>query len=241
MNERLNSVYHFIINRVQTTIATQNIIADKWVWDELDVPGWQAKLDTLENPETGLRFAVLRADGAEGGARAGWDVTLSELHEETVTGVGAARVRWRRQRPEREIVAALSARAQDRAGRFDEAEAFAIAWEELEPAWEPVPGMTLAAFSAKVELARTNRRETLLLELRRRRAEGRLMVAAAELEELAQAWYAVATSIFSGTSDATRAVAELLANIPTTYTLAKRRRGRPGKMDAEPDAPAEPS
>ena len=232
MDERLNSDVYFIKTRLNYTIAVQTQIADDWVWDELTLEQWAAKADELYGTPTSLMDLQGSINADVEMAAANLHEALRVLHDATVTGVGLTRVRFRKEVEFASVIAALSAAGQSRQTILDEAEDWALAWEDIAPDWEA--GMSLAAFEAlrlAAEAALRNLRKT---QVQVRRIAGRLLVLALEIEDLLQAWYAAATAVFQ----ADTVNGGLVRGIQTTYDRPKKRRGRPRKSEPA-EAPAQ--
>ena len=99
-------------------------------------------------------------------------------------------------------------------------------WEEVDPAWVPIAGLTLTFFQELLTTARTAQREERRMRVRRRRAGAALAVALSELWDLSVRWYDIATAVFA---DEESDGASVLRQIPTTYVpryaeAAKQRR-----------------
>lgn len=209
-----------VVERVLATVAVQVQIADVWIWEERTVASWETDLSIIDEPVTGLATRVVHAETLAKQAAGALKGVLDRLHDSTVTAVELARVRYRAQPELRGILRKCSAGGTTRVEITDEAEEWELAWEEIEPGWVPVPGLTLAAFSALRAQVSALLRALRQARVRKAHAEGRLHAALAVLETDAQAWYASASSIFrEGTEER-----EMLAGIPTTYTPAKRQR-----------------
>lgn len=232
-----------IMERVAATVATQVILADRWVWSEKDLAAWEAEVDAIQNPMTGWSVRreteVTARDLAEGAL----ETALKTLHDSTVSGVSIVRIRWRRQ-PERLLVlAGLSASGTTAAEILEEAERWELAWEEIDPAWEPVAGLTLTVFQVQIAAARAAQREVRRGALRTRLVTGQYGMALHAINDAAQAWYAEATATFRQD----RSASELLDSIPTTYVAryyeaAKRRRAaRRPPVVSPPAAPMPPA
>ena len=220
MDNRLNTDVEFIKNRLADTIAVQATIAPDWVWDELSLAQWDAKQEELVGTPTSL-MEVQRGLEADVNLAAGrLAVALQSLHDATVTGVGLARVRFRKEVEFAAVIGALSAAGQSRQAILDDAEEWVLAWEDLAPAWEA--GMSLAAFEALRAGGEAALRALRRAQVRMRRGAGRLRVLALEIEDLLQAWYGAATAIFT----ADTVDGEVVRSIKTTSDLPKKRRRR---------------
>ncbi len=214
------------LNRTRYTIACQKNIAAEWVWPELSTVAWHALLDAVIHPQTGLRHLLLQRDTDRDLAEANLRAHQKNLHDATVASLGIARIRWRGQPERRLVFAQLSALGRTVEETLEEAELWESAWEEIDPAFVAGEGLTLAtltALRAEVLAAVSASRSA---RIRRTAAAGALAVAVLQLDDLAQAWYAEATSVFP---DASQGMGEQIRSIPTTYVpryadAAKKRR-----------------
>ena len=162
------------LERALYTLAAQKQIADRWVWTEKDVATWETELAAITTTETGLRDRHGAAHAAWSVAEADWSVGLEELHAATVTGVGVARIRWRRDAERRLVLAALEAGGSTAEEILREAAGWEAAWAELEPTLVPAPGLTLAAFQAQHAAVRAAGQALRVAEVRRRLAAGQV-------------------------------------------------------------------
>ena len=144
-----------IIKRLMETISVQKSIATEWAWDEKDVAAWEADLEDIRNSVgAGTYAGFFAAELAWSTAEGLWRRALSGLHAATVRGVAIARVRWREVPERRPLVARLRARATTPEGILEEALAWEVAWQKIEPDLVPIPGLTLAAFQTQHAAAR---------------------------------------------------------------------------------------
>ena len=232
MDERLNSDVDFIKLRLADTIAVQATIASEWVWDELTLVQWSNKQDEFVGTPTSLIEVQLGLDADVRLAAGHLASVLRRLHDATVTGVGLARVRFRKEVEFAAVIGALSAAGQSRQAILDEAEEWALAWEDIAPAWDA--GMSLADFEVLRTEGTAALRALRLAQVRMRRGAGRLRVLALEIEDFLQAWYGAATAIFA----ADTANGEVVRSIKTTSDRPKKRRARAPKPAPVNDAPA---
>lgn len=217
---------HAILSRTAYSIASQNAIAAQWVWTEKSVAVWQAEFDAVRELGTGLQSILSARDSELDLAESHLGAQLRQLHDDTVAGLGVARIRWRQQAERRLAFRQLSALGRSPEETLAEAELWELAWEEFDPGFVPMDGLTLAVFAARRLEAVAAQRSVRRARLHRALAAGRLAVAMVDLEDTAQAWYAEATSIFPEGSGAT---AEVIRSVPTTYVpryaeASKRRR-----------------
>jgi hypothetical protein len=224
MDERLNTDLGFVVERLKQTVAIQATIANDWVWSEMTLVAWDAKLDQLVGFPTSLVEVQIGLETDVNLASSGAAGVLKKLHDATVTGVELARVRFRKEVEFVWVLGALSAAGRSRQAILEEAEEWALAWEELAPEWEA--GMSLAAFEALRAEGLAAMRELRRAQVRMRRGAGRLRVLALEVEDLCQAWYAAATAIFA----ADTVNGEVVRSIKTTSSRPKKR----GRRKREP-------
>lgn len=220
MENRLNSDVEFIIVRLADTIAVQAAIALEWVWDEVSLAQWDANQAVLVGTPTSLIEVQIGLDLDVNQAAGKLASVLRSLHDATVTGVGLARVRFRKEVEFAVVIGALSAAGQSRQAILDDAEEWVLAWEDVAPAWEA--GLSLAAFEALRADGEAALRALRKAQVRMRRGAGQLRVAALEIEDLLQAWYGAATAIFP----ADTVNGEVVRSIKTTSDRPKKRRGR---------------
>ena len=226
---------HAIINRTAYSIACQTQIAAEWVWQEKSVAVWQAELDAVQEMGTGLQAILTARDAEMNGAESHLGAQLQQLHDDTVAGLGVARIRWR-QHPERGIAfRQLSGLGRTPEQTLAEAEMWELAWEEFEPGFVPMDGLTLAVFASRRTAAMAAMRAVRRARLRRALDAGNLAVAMVNLEDTAQAWYAEATSIFP---EGSGVAAEVIRSVPTSYVPryaeASKRRRAAARQAAEP-------
>jgi len=202
-----------ILNRTRYSIATQHLLAGDWIWAELSLADWEAQLDEVDHGATGWSVRLVESEQDMIRAAAELTLQLTELHDATVTALGVARIRYRRQEESALLFQELSALGRYPEETLAEAERWELAWEEIDPAFVPVAGLTLAAFAARRVATLAAQRAARRTRLRRAQAAARLALALRALNDTAQAWYAEARSVFPPG----HARAELLEAVPTTY------------------------
>ncbi|MCE9611690.1 MAG: hypothetical protein K8R23_15940 [Chthoniobacter sp.] len=201
-----------VMHRAQTTLAVMQTLAAEWTWEVESPAQFAARLTAIGSG--GLEQALVDAESAERTAGQMRETAVAAVHRETVRALALARVAWR-ELPERLVaVAPLGAGGQTLPAIMAEGEEWAAAWEETDPAWVPVPGLTLAFFQSLLAAVATAQREERRLRVRRRRAGAALAVALDAVWELAVRWFAVATAVFPETDASAAAQLRL---IPTTY------------------------
>jgi hypothetical protein len=204
-----------IVHRARVTLAVQTTLADRWMWEQKDLAAWEADIHDVTSMESTTSFGqFFAAEGALNDVELDLRRALAALHDATVRGVGAARIRWREVPDRRPLVARMRARATTPQGILEEALAWEVAWQKIEPGFVPVPGLTLAGFVAQHAAVRALERPRAEAALERRLAAGRLGVALDALNTDLQRWYAVATATFYDPESNGRA---LLDTVPTTF------------------------
>jgi len=201
-------------------------LEDRWTWGDKTPEQYRALLSTVQGGANTLGNLRIVAQTVEGGAEAEVNVGMSELHRATVRGLGVARIAWTGETGRAYLVAALSASGKSATDILREAQDWETAWRLTDPVFIPTAGLTLAGLQGQIATlvaALAALREKVVL---RRQADARLAEALAELNDIAQAWYAVATTVWDAE---TTEGATLRGTIPTTYrpryaAAAKRRR-----------------
>lgn len=228
-----------VIERTRYTIACQNVIAPEWVWSELSTTAWEAQLNGVTHPQTGLRQRLVESDSERDQKEAELNELLKHLHDATVTSLGIARIRWRGQPARRLVFAQLSALGRNPGENLAEAELWELAWEEIDPGFVAAEGLALADFAARRAAAVAAIRPVRRACIRRASVAGQLAVALLALDDVAQAWYAEATSVFR---DSDQGAGEVIRRLPTTYVpryaeAARRRRAAAAAPAAPTPAP----
>ena len=199
------------LTRARATRSAQNSVKDVWVWDEKTIADWDAAI-----ADTQAGQQAVAANEADLLARRGsLDNALSDLADQTRRGLALAKIRYRNDGARRTVVARLTGRSDSRTRALESASAWASAWAELDPAFAPTTGSTLAAFNTL-----RARCETLQNEYAQARADLRASAEtqnrrAARLDGDCKAWYAAATRIFPAS---TAEGAMIRGTIPTSYS-----------------------
>ena len=121
---------------------------------------------------------------------------------------------------------AVAGRGGNAEGILEEALAWEVAWQSIEPDLVPIPGLTPAAFQAQHAAARALERPRAEAAVAFRLAAGRFGVKLDAINDALQRWYAAATAYFYDPESDERACINL---IPTTFVpryakTAKKRR-----------------
>ena len=231
----------FIIDRASKSTAVAVTFSATWVWEEKSPAEHDAMRSGVE-----ARLAV--GSAAEAGmlaARAELDTALDTHHKQTALGVTLARNRHRHDAPKLATLSTLTARGDSRAGTREEARQWLAWWGEFDAAWAPMPGVTLAAFTARH--AQIEGTDTPVLApglvdnydttIARSRSEAETANEdAGVLEDVNQAWYAAATAVFpEGTAEGDL----IRGQVPTTHVPVTVAPGVASITEASSDAPGE--
>lgn len=227
-----------ILERAFHTSVIMESFAPGWQWSVISPAEFEAEMTAIRGPGVSLEDAAAAASSDEGHARRVREILFTGLHKATVRALTVARVAWAEETERMEVLAPLSASAQQGLEILEEAEEWETAWGEVDPAFLPVAELSLTDFQAQIVAARNALAEERRMTVRRQRANARLAVALHRLNQLSQRWYAVATATFD---EDTPEGERIRRKIPTTYepryyAAAKRRRAA---RKAEKAAPAE--
>jgi hypothetical protein len=197
-----------------------------------------AARETIRGGADDLEQAHVDAESDERQAHRVAEILLAELHKSTVRALAVVRVAWAGDQERMEVVAPLRASAQKGAAILGEAEAWETAWAELDPAYAPVPELTLPGFQAQIVAAQEALAEARRMTVRRQRAGARLALALASLNQFNLRLYAVATAMFGPETPEGEMVRKTITTtyVPRYHEAAKRRRAA---RRAEKAAPAE--
>ncbi len=221
-----------ILERARSSLAVMSQIEGLEVWSVASPGEFAARLAAIE--QGGLSQALADAEFAERSAQGERERAVEALHAATVRALAVARVAWEGVPARVAVLAPLSAKGQARGVIVDEGEEWAAAWEELEPGWVPLEGLTLAAFQALLAAVPTALRAERRVRVRRRVTGAALAVALAELWSLSLRWYQWALAVVPDEK------AECLNQIPTThvprYAAAKKQRRAERKAAAAASA-----
>ncbi len=200
----------FIEARLQATRDAQAEVADVYVWDEMTVAQWIARVTDFGTKQA----ASVTQEGVMLNQRATFETSIVQLHDLTVTGLKMARVKWRNDAARKAILSTLHAEGQSRDGVEKEAQAWAGVWVSFDAAWVPTPGNTLAAFNTLITLSETQENAFKLEHTKWREKAEEFNVFAAASEDLCIAWYAAVTTVFPvGTPQGDM----IRSTVPTNY------------------------
>ena len=143
------------------------------------------------------------------------EAAIDSIHSLSGRSVRMAKNRYRNDPAKLEVTNRLHNAAASRAGKLQDALEWESAWEKLEPAWSPLPGVTLATFKPQRLAAMalleglTSKKTTWDAADEQLDAQGRALNADC------MAWYEAATTVFpAGTPEGDL----IRSDIPTTYT-----------------------
>lgn len=201
----------FCLQRSQATRAAQAAIVTVWVWEEKTLAQWDSSIDDFI-----LQIEVVEdADADVLGKRGDLDAALDALRSLTRRCLSIAKNKYRTTPAKLEVLANLRVEAGSRSGKIQESLEWESAWEEVDAAWVPLTGVTLAIFKTQRLAA-----QTLLETYTNTRASARgeatkLIQLKDQLSGDCRAWYEAATNVFlEGTPEGDM----IRSTVPTTYT-----------------------
>lgn len=206
-----DSSQEFIETRVVATRNVQEQIAADWVWQELDLAGWDAKIAVLTTQKATERAAHTALETTIGQL----DAKIKLLERQKVLAIGMAKNRHRADAAKLALLESLQEKGDGRSATIEEAEDWIGVWTEIDPDWSPLPAVTLATFTTlKTECDTLNKTLGRQRTAWRRAAEdlGKLLN---DLDDLSITWYDDATRVFSPD---TPQGALIRGQVPTTYT-----------------------
>ncbi len=199
------------LQRAQSTKAVQTSIAGTWTWDEMTLLQWDtaiAAFVTQMETEQDAEADYLAKRGET-------DAAIDSIHSLAGRSVRMAKNRYRDTPAKLEVIARLRNDSASRSGKLQDALEWESAWEKLEPAWSPLPGVTLATFKPQRLAAMalleglTTKKTTWDATDEQLNSQGRV------LNGNCVAWYEAATIVFpAGTPEGDL----IRSDIPTTYT-----------------------
>jgi hypothetical protein len=203
----------FIYARTIATVAAQKTFESEWLWDEKTVVQWDADIAAYE----AQRDVLAACDTTARLAQSRLDVAIDGLHQVTLQGLSMAKTKYRSQPVEAHILRTLTANSVNRGAVMEEALEWEVAWEEIDPAWVPVPGNTLAALAAAQGNCRALIKDLAKQRTIVRRETKRLSQLAEEMDDACVAWYSAAVHVFDVATVAGESIRKL---VPTTYSPA---------------------
>ena len=209
----------FILDRASKSSAVATTFMATWTWDEKTPAQHDAMRSAVEADQT--TAAAKEAEMLA--ARAALDTALDAHQAETQLGITLARVRHRNDAGKLATLNTLTYKGDSRTRTREEARKWLAWWAEFDAAWVPMTGVTLAAFTARqgaIEGTDTPAFVPGFIDLydvavaASRAAAEAVNEGAMALEDLNQAWYEAATSVFlEGTAEGDL----IRGQVPTTY------------------------
>ena len=198
------------LQRAQATKAVQTSIAATWTWDEMTLPQWDTAITsfvTQMETEQDAEADYLAKRGET-------EAAIDSIHSLSGRSVRMAKNRYRNDPAKLEVTNRLHNAAASRTGKLQDALEWESAWEKLEPAWSPLPGVTLATFKPQ-RLAAMGLLEGLTTKKTTwDAADEQLDAQGRALNGNCVAWYEAATTVFpAGTPEGDL----IRSDIPTTY------------------------
>ena len=182
----------FIIDRAKWTVTVQRNIADTWVWSVKTVAQWEAELVTCEE----RRNALVQARTLYLSLMGKLDGMMERLHQVTLVYLTVLKSLQCDNEANRELLEVLTASGGSRNSILDEATDLQTAWAEIDPTWEPKPGVTLAAFILQIKECAETKTEFTKANTAWRSRASELRVFLEKLNRYCVAWYAAATAVF---------------------------------------------
>ena len=200
----------FTLQRAQATRAVQTSIAAAWVWDEMTLLQWDAAITSFVT-----QMEVEQDAEADYLAKRGeTDTAIDSLHSLSGRCVRMAKNRYRDTPAKLEVIAGLRNDAASRSGKLQDALEWESAWEKSEPAWSPLPGVTLATFKPQRLAAMALLEGLTTKKTNWDAADEQLNTQGHTLNGNCVAWYEAATTVFpAGTPEGDL----IRSDIPTTY------------------------
>lgn len=201
----------FIEKRVVATRNVQEQIVADWVWQELDLAGWDAKIGDLTTQKATERAAHTALETTVGQL----DAKIKLLERQKVLAIGMAKNRHRADAAKLALLESLLEKGDGRSATIEEADDWIGCWTEIDAAWSPLPAVTLTSFTAlNAECAALNKTCGRQRTAWRRAAEdlGKLLN---DLDDSSITWYDDATRVFAPD---TPQGALIRGRVPTTYT-----------------------
>ena len=200
----------FTLQRAQATKAVQTSIAATWVWDEMTLIQWDtaitsfvAQMETEQDAEAD--YLAKRGET---------EAAIDSIHSLSGRSVRMAKNRYRNDPAKLEVTNRLHNAAASRSGKLQDALEWESAWEQLEPAWSPLPGVTLATFKPQRLAAMALLEGLTTKKTTWDAADEQLDAQGRALNGNCVAWYEAATTVFpAGTPEGDL----IRSDIPTTY------------------------
>ena len=199
----------FVLDRANATISVAAAIQTDWVWSEETIAQMQtatkalaAQADLSDSKNTALTKAIAQKNAAFG-----------NYHQITVTLLGMTKTHYRNNSAATATLKNLHAKGQSDQDILDEGAKFAKAWAELDAAYVPDQGWTLAAFQAAGADCATKLSAVTTADVAWSSESATTDELAAEVEDTNIAWYADATRKFGPNTEHGKTIRQ---EVPTT-------------------------
>jgi hypothetical protein len=201
----------FVLQRAQGTRAAQAAILLAWVWEEKTLVQWDSSIAAFV-----LQMeAVEDADADVLGKRGELDAAIEALRSLTRRCLNIAKNKYRNTPAKLEVLAHLKVEAGSRSGKLQEALEWESAWEEVDAAWVPLTGVTLASFKTQRLATQTLLESFTNVQASAKGEATKLAQLKDQLSADCHAWYEAATNVFlEGTPEGDL----IRSTVPTTYT-----------------------
>jgi len=198
------------LQRAQATKSVQTAISATWTWDEMTLLQWDAAITSFVTQMEVEQDAEADYLAKRGEA----DSAIDSLHSLSGRCVRMAKNRYRSDPAKLEVTNRLHNDADSRSGKLQDALEWESAWEKLEPAWSPLPGVTLATFKPQRLAAMALLEGLTTKKTTWDAADEQLNTQGRTLNGNCVAWYEAATTVFpAGTPEGDL----IRSDIPTTY------------------------
>ena len=201
----------FTLQRAQATRSVQVSIAGSWVWEKKTVIQWDAAIIALVAQMEASQDAEADYLAQRGEAY----TAITAIHALAGRCLRMAKNRYRTDPAKLEVITGLHNDSGSHLGQLQDALEWESAWEKLDDAWSPLPGVTLATFKPQRVAALallesfTTKKTTWDTEDEQVNAQGRALNADCV------AWYEAATTVCpAGTPEGDL----IRSDVPTTYT-----------------------
>ena len=187
-----------ILQRAEATLSVAQALAATWVWDEMNVADFAAKLGGARAAQSDEAEAKAAYDEQRGVVEA----RFSDLERRKVQGLGMARSRFRHDAEQLAMIESVGDYGDSREAILKEGEEWAAAWRRIDPTWNPTTTNTLAAFEALSADCQAQFSTLTNVRADHRKVGAHYNELLAELQDLSVAWYAAATRVFAaGTAE----------------------------------------
>ncbi len=182
----------FVKDRALASRNAQASVAAQWVWPEKTVAQWDSALSELDTLTAAERTAGVDLQTQS----ANWDVTLKNIERTARDVVRLGKTRFRRDPAKLALFKSTKVRASSRERIQQSGLAVLEVWTQADAAWEPLPGVTVAAFGTLLSGSAAQKVSYTQKFTAWREASGELMSKAEALDDDCVAWYSDATTRF---------------------------------------------